>query len=128
MNMIKILCPLCTLPVCGSCIPCLVLSVFSQRCSRRRRLCSPVSLRSKRFRFVLAQIKNEEGQPKTARKSRSLVYLSFAPNQNGNACYAGYSSDINGQTLCVYKIFHANEKRVKKKAPATKQSAQRLFN
>ena len=81
MNMIKILCPLCTLPVCWSCIPCLVLSVFSQRCSRRRRLCSPVSLRSKRFRFVLAQIKNEEGQPKTARKSRSLVSLCSEPKR-----------------------------------------------
>ena len=127
MNMIKILCPLCTLPVCGSYIPCLVLSVFSQRCSRRRRLCSPVNLRSKRFRFVLAQIKNEEGQPKIARKSRSLVSLCSEPKRK-RLLRRLLIIDTNGQTLCVYKIFHANEKRVKKKAPATKQSAQRLFN
>ena len=38
-------CLLCTLPVCGYYIPWLVLSVSSQRCSRRRRLCSPDSLR-----------------------------------------------------------------------------------
>ena len=26
----------------------------------------------------------------------------FAPKQNGMACYAGFSPDTNGQTLCVF--------------------------
>ena len=44
-------------------------------CDVDHNFCLHDSLRSKRFRFVLEQIKKEEGQSKTARKSCSLVSL-----------------------------------------------------
>ena len=35
-------------------------------------------------------------------RENPVSYSLFAPKQNGNACYAGYSPDTNGQTLCVF--------------------------
>ena len=77
----NILCLLCMIPVCGLCIPCLVLSVFSQRCSRRRRLCSPDSLRSKSFPGVRGFRSKERGTRVRTRAKIPFLGVSLLRNK-----------------------------------------------